>query len=133
MTTSPTPSAADVVGDAIVRIEDVVDRDALTEMCRSIQALFGIGVRVYSSEGALLTNVASELDVCGLVNELSPGRVACGSTVTAAKSVDPGDAGDVVIGCLRRMLRRAPVPCPDVRGSPPPSRGTPRDRARASD
>ncbi len=99
-------SALDVVGDVPVRLEDVVDRDALAEMCRSIQALFGIGVRVYSSEGALLTNVASELDVCGLVNEVSQGRAACGSTVSAAKSVDPGDEGDIVHQCFTGLAYR---------------------------
>jgi two-component system sensor histidine kinase BarA len=99
-------SAFDVVGDVAVRIEDVVDRDALAEMCRSIQALFGIGVRVYSSEGALLTNVASELDVCGLVNESSQGRAACGATVSAAKSVDPGDDGDIVHPCFTGLAYR---------------------------
>jgi two-component system sensor histidine kinase BarA len=105
--TDKTPmSAFDVVGDVAVRIEDVVDRDALDEMCRSIQSLFGIGVRVYSSEGALLTNVASELDVCGLVNEISQGRAACGSTVSAAKSVDPGDEGDIVHPCFTGLAYR---------------------------
>lgn len=99
-------SAFDVVGDVAVRIEDVVDRDALEEMCRSIQALFGIGVRVYSSEGALLANVGAELDVCSLVNELGQGRAACGSTVSAAKSVDPGDDGDVVHGCFTGLAYR---------------------------
>lgn len=99
-------SASDVVGDVAVRIEDVVDRDALAEMCRSIQELFGIGVRVYSSEGALLTNVASDLEVCGLVNESSQGRVACGATVSAAKSVDPGEAGDIVHQCFTGLAYR---------------------------
>ncbi len=99
-------SAADVVGDVAVRIEDVVDRDALAEMCRSIQELFGIGVRVYSSEGALLTNIASELEVCGLVNESSQGRAACGATVSAAKSVDPGEDGDIVHQCFTGLAYR---------------------------
>jgi two-component system sensor histidine kinase BarA len=99
-------SALDVVGDVAVRIEDVVDRDALDEMCRSIQTLFGIGVRVYSAEGALLTNLASELDVCALVNESSQGRAACGATVSAAKSVDPGDDGDIVHPCFTGLAYR---------------------------
>jgi two-component system, NarL family, sensor histidine kinase BarA len=99
-------SAFDVVGDVAIRIEDVVDRDALDEMCRSIQSLFGIGVRVYSSDGALLANVGSELDVCGLVNEIAQGRAACGSTVSAAKSVDPGEAGDVVHQCFTGLAYR---------------------------
>ena len=104
--TSTPVSAFDVVGDVTVRIEDVVDRDSLEEMCRSIQALFGISVRVYSAEGALLVNVASELDVCALVNEVSAGRLACGSTVSAAKSVDPGDEGDVVHACFTGLAYR---------------------------
>ena len=111
--TAPSPtqpatavSAFDVVGDVRVRIEDVVDRESLEEMCRSIQALFGINVRVYSSDGALLANVATDLDVCALVNEASAGRAACGSTVSAAKSVDPGDEGDVVHPCFTGLEYR---------------------------
>jgi len=106
-TIASTPvSAFDVVGDVTVRIEDVVDRDSLEEMCRSIQALFGISVRVYSAEGSLLVNVASDLEVCTLVNESSAGRLACGSTVSAAKSVDPGDEGDVVHACFTGLAYR---------------------------
>jgi len=99
-------SAADVVGDAPIRIGDIVDREALDELCKSIHVLFGIGVRVYSSEGGLLANAAGELDVCALVNQVPSGRVACGSTVTAAKNVDPGDSGDVVHGCFTGLSYR---------------------------
>ena len=106
-TVTNTPvSAFDVVGDVRVRIEDVVDRDSLEEMCRSIQALFGISVRVYSAEGALLVNVASELEVCALVNEVSAGRFACGNTVSAAKSVDPAGEGEVVHSCFTGLAYR---------------------------
>ena len=99
-------NALDVVGDVPIRLDEVIDRDALSEMCRSMQALFGIGVRVYASDGALLANVASELDICGLVNESSQGRGACGATVSAAKSVDPGDDGDVVHPCFTGLAYR---------------------------
>jgi two-component system, NarL family, sensor histidine kinase BarA len=99
-------SAQEVVGDVSVRIEDVVDRESLAEMCRSFKSIFGIGVRVYSSEGALLTNAANDLDVCALVNEMSAGRLACGSTVSAAKSVDPGAEGDVVHSCFTGLAYR---------------------------
>lgn len=99
-------TAFDVVGEAAVRIEDVVDRDALEEMCRSIQSLFGIGVRIYSSQGGLLTNVGSELGICVLVNQVADGRAACGATVTAAKNVDPGEDGDVVHACFTGLAYR---------------------------
>ena len=107
MSVEHTPASAfDVVGDLAIRIEDVVDREALDEMCRSIQSLFGIGVRVYSSEGALLANIGSELDACALVNEIAQGRAACGSTVSAARNVDPGDEGDVVHQCFTGLAYR---------------------------
>lgn len=106
MSSSPTSSAADVVGDIPIVLEDVVDRDALGELCKSIHVLFGINVRVYTSEGALLANAASELGVCELVNELSTGRVACASTVGMAKSVDPGLVGDVTHTCFTGLEYR---------------------------
>lgn len=106
MTSSATPSAADVVGDVPVVLEDVVDREALGELCKSIHVLFGINVRVYTSEGALLASAASELDVCDLVNELATGRVACASTVGMAKSVDPGLIGDVTHACFTGLEYR---------------------------
>jgi signal transduction histidine kinase len=99
-------NALDVVGDVPIRLDEVIDREALVEMCRSMQVLFGIGVRVYASDGALLANVASELDICTLVNESSQGRGACGATVSAAKSVDPGDDGDVVHPCFTGLAYR---------------------------
>ena len=74
-------SAFDVVSNAAVRIEDVVDREPLDEMCRSTQSLFGIVVRIYSSEGVLLADVGSELSLCTLVNQVAQGRAACAQTV----------------------------------------------------
>lgn len=94
------PSNHDVVGDQPIALEDVVDREALDDLCKSIHALFGIGVRVYSSQGALLANVASELELCRFVNEAPGSRAACGATVSAAKSVSPGDDGEITHPCF---------------------------------
>ncbi|MDB4941392.1 MAG: Osmosensitive channel histidine kinase KdpD [Labilithrix sp.] len=99
-------SALEVVGDAEVRIEDVVDRESLEEMCRSVEEIFGINVRVYSADGALLVNIASDLEVCSLVNEASGGRLACGATVSAARNVDPGEQGDIVHACFTGLAYR---------------------------
>src|SRR5262245_4882315 len=89
-----------VVGDEPIALEDVVDRDALADLCESIHGLFGIGVRVYSSQGALLANLGSELDLCGYVNEVPGSRAACGVTVSAAKSVEPSEDGKVTHPCF---------------------------------
>lgn len=100
------PGSVDVIGDAPLRLDDVVDREALGDMCKSVHSLFGIGVRVYSSEGALLASESTELDICGLVNQLPAGRVACGATVTAAKSAEPGGAGEVTHTCFTGLRYR---------------------------
>jgi signal transduction histidine kinase len=94
------PASQDVVGDQPIALEDVIDREALDDLCRSIHGLFGIGVRVYSSQGALLANMANELELCRYVNEVSGSRAACGATVSAAKSVAPGDDGEVTHPCF---------------------------------
>ncbi|MBX3223552.1 MAG: PocR ligand-binding domain-containing protein [Labilithrix sp.] len=94
------PASQDVVGDQPIALEDVVDRDALDDLCKSIHALFGIGVRVYASQGALLANVANELELCRYINEVPGSRAACGATVSAAKSVAPGDDGEVTHPCF---------------------------------
>jgi signal transduction histidine kinase len=101
-----TDQAFQVVGDTTIQLEDVVDRDALTELCKSIHSLFGIGVRVYSQEGALLGGAAAELEACTFVNQIAAGRVACASTVSAAKNVDPGDSGDVLHACFTGLTYR---------------------------
>jgi signal transduction histidine kinase len=100
------PSSQDVVGDQPIVLEDVVDRDALTDLCKSVHALFGIGIRVYASAGGLLASAATELDVCKYVNELPGSRAACGATVSAAKNVDPGDDGVMTHPCFTGLAYR---------------------------
>ncbi len=96
----------DILGDAPIALEDVVDRESLGELCASIHTLFGIGIRVYSSKGVLLASAATELELCGYVNELSGGRLACGQTVSTARSVDPGEGGEVTHPCFTGLSYR---------------------------
>ncbi len=86
--------------DAHLSLEDLVDRNALGELCRSVYVLFGIPVRVYSAAGGLVAGEAPEHEVCAYVNTLASGRRACGSTVDAVKAKEPGEAGDVVHPCF---------------------------------
>jgi signal transduction histidine kinase len=95
-----------VVGDDEISLEDVVDREALGDLCKSFHALFEVGVRVYSSGGALLASVADELDLCRFVNEVPGSRAACGATVSAAKSVAPGDDGELTHACFTGLAYR---------------------------
>ena len=97
---APHVGVEDLVLDGRVRVEDLVDREGLEELCRTFQTLFGIPVRVYSTEGALIADAAGEHEICAYVAGTPNGRKACESTVAAVKARDPGDAGDVEHPCF---------------------------------
>lgn len=103
---TPDVRAEDVLLDGRVRIEDLVDRDGLDELCKSFHALFGIPVRVYSSEGALLADAAGEQELCAYVNTTPEGRKACSSVVSAVRARDAGDSGDLVHPCFTGAIYR---------------------------
>jgi two-component system sensor histidine kinase BarA len=93
-------SAPDMSFDGRMRLEDLVDREGLEELCTSFFALFGIPVRIYSTDGALLADASKEHEICGYVNTLITGRAACGATVSAVKADEGGVTGDVVHPCF---------------------------------
>jgi two-component system sensor histidine kinase BarA len=97
---APNVSVDDLLLDGRVHLEDMVDRDALDELCRSFASLFGIPVRIYSNEGALLADTAGEHDLCVYVNKTTEGRRACASTVGAVRARDAGPSGDVMHPCF---------------------------------
>jgi two-component system, NarL family, sensor histidine kinase BarA len=90
----------DVLLDGRIRIEDLVDRQGLEEVCRSFHVLFGIPVRIYSTDGALLADAAAEQELCAYVNTTTEGRKACASVVGAVRGREPGESGDVVHPCF---------------------------------
>jgi signal transduction histidine kinase len=96
----PHVSVEDLVLDERIRLEDLVDREGLDELCKSFVTLFGIPVRIYSSDGALLADVASEQELCAYVNGTVEGRRACAATVARVKGQDPGEGGDIVHPCF---------------------------------
>jgi len=71
------------------RLEDLVDREALGEVCRSFFDLFGLPIRVFSREGVLLADAHEERLVCKYVNSLAGGRAACARTVGEVQRIAP--------------------------------------------
>ena len=96
----PSVAIEDLVLDDRLRVEDLVDRAGLDELCKSFQALFGIPVRVYSTDGGMVAEATGEHEICAYVNETPNGRKACASTVAAVKARDPGESGDVTHPCF---------------------------------
>ncbi|MBI2388905.1 MAG: PocR ligand-binding domain-containing protein [Deltaproteobacteria bacterium] len=89
-----------------LRLEDLVDREALGEVCRSFFALFGIPVRIYAQDGQLLADAVEDQAICRYVQGLREGRAACGATVSAVKGADPGALGEATHPCFTGAMYR---------------------------
>ena len=97
---APNVGVDDLLLDGRIHLEDMVDRDGLDELCRSFAALFGIPVRIYSNDGALVADTAGEHELCVYVNTTPEGRRTCASTVGAVRARDAGPSGDVMHPCF---------------------------------
>ena len=76
------------LGD-ITRLEDVVDRQALRDLCRNFFALFNLSIRIYSRDGNLLADIHEEYEVYRYLGEFHSGRVAVAETVESIKRYAP--------------------------------------------
>jgi two-component system, NarL family, sensor histidine kinase BarA len=97
---APNVRIEDLVLDGRIQLEDLVDRSALDELCKTVVSLFGIPVRIYSNEGGMLADATIEQELCAYVNRTTQGRRACESTVAAVKARDAGETGDVLHPCF---------------------------------
>jgi two-component system sensor histidine kinase BarA len=84
-------SGEDLMLADVARLEDIVDRGALAEVCRSFFELFSLPIRVFSRDGTLLSDVHEEQAICRYVNTLPQGRTACSKLVGEVRRIDPED------------------------------------------
>ncbi len=89
----------------VARLEDIVDRGALAEVCRTFFELFSLPIRVFSRDGTLLADVHEARAICTYVNALREGRPACSALVGEVKGIDPQD-GTVVHPCFTGAVYR---------------------------
>jgi signal transduction histidine kinase len=87
------------------RIDDLVDRAALGEVCRSFFDLFGLPIRLFSAEGTLLADVHQQRAICSYVNGLPEGRAACARTVGEVRARIP-ESGEIVHPCFTGAVYR---------------------------
>jgi signal transduction histidine kinase len=81
------------------RLEDIVDRSALADVCRSFFDLFSLPIRVFSRDGNRISDVHEEQSICRLVNTLPSGRMACTGVVSTVRGLDP-DEGAIEHSCF---------------------------------
>ncbi len=91
----------------VARLEDLVDREALADVCKSFFELFGLPIRVFSTEGTLLADAHEERRVCQYVNSLSGGRIACAQVVEPGAAARAGHDRDPAVLHRRGLPRRA--------------------------
>lgn len=119
-----------------VRLEDLVDREALGELAESLHALFGLSVRFFSSDGALLADRVTEQALCHHLQSVPGARAQCARTIDHVKRLVPDGAGSAAHPCFtgaeylvvnvtyeqRRMGRAVlgPYLSPEI-ADPPPS------------
>ena len=89
------PKAVNLTHGDITRLEDLVEREALSEVCRSFFDLFGLSIRVLSASGSLLADLHKERSICRYVNGLVQGRVVCIKTVEEVRKVVPEEETEV--------------------------------------
>lgn len=97
--------APDLTLGDVSRIEDIVDKGALNEVCRSFFDLFSIPIRVFSRDGSLVADVHEARAICTYVNTLRGGRPACSKLVAQVKNLDPED-GTVEHPCFTGAIYR---------------------------
>jgi signal transduction histidine kinase len=90
----------EALGIGPLRLEDLVDREALREMAASFESVFGLPIRIVSNTGISLASSTRELPLCAMVNEEPGGRRACSTVVAEVKRMRPEPGGKLTQTCF---------------------------------
>ncbi len=88
------------IGMGPVRLDDLVNREALRELAESFERLFHIPIRILSASGAVLAEAAAQAPLCALVNEHDAGRAACRNKVAEVAGLGPAPGTSVSHECF---------------------------------
>lgn len=82
-------SGVDLTFGDVAGLDEVVDREALRDVCRSFLDLFGISVRIFSASGALLADAHEDPEVHTYLGTLAGGRRALSESLDAVIRATP--------------------------------------------
>ena len=80
-------------------LEELIDRESLSEMVQTFYELFRLPVRVFSDTGGLLAEAAPESNVYRYLREFSAGRAIVASVVAEVKSALRFDEQETTVQC----------------------------------
>ncbi|HWP06281.1 MAG TPA: HAMP domain-containing sensor histidine kinase [Polyangiaceae bacterium] len=79
------------------RLEELVDRESLSQLAKSFAELSGVGMRVFDSDGKLLADASLPVELVTYLTTLKVAKTAVESTVSSVKNLDPGPTGQASI------------------------------------
>ena len=75
------------------RLDELVDRESLSQLAKSFAELSGVGMRVFDSEGKMLADASLPVELITYLSTMKHAKNAVETTVSAVKNLDPGPAG----------------------------------------
>ena len=92
--TAPSTEAAgfDIALGDIADLSEVVDREALRDICRSFFDLFNLSVRIYAADDTLLASVSEPAELYTYLQKFPKGRKVVSETVDQVKRTRPTDS-----------------------------------------
>ncbi len=86
---APEASKIDLALGDVSRLEEVVDRTALRDVCTSFFDLFNLSVRVFSASGTLLADVHTDQAIHAYMQKFPAGRQALSKAIETVAKLDP--------------------------------------------
>ncbi len=81
-------------------LEDLVDREGLTELSQSFFALFGIPVRIFGEAGTLLADIGHQPEIYAYLSRFPRANVALQRVVADVKAANPVGKKEVPRRCI---------------------------------
>jgi two-component system sensor histidine kinase BarA len=93
--TSPAPRdrVEELTVGSGARLEELVDRESLSQLATSFADLSGVGMRVFDAEGKILADASLPVELVTYLSTLKHAKSAVESTVSSVKNLDPGPVG----------------------------------------
>ena len=83
-----------------VRLDDLVERPALSEIVNNAFEIFQIPIRIYSDDGRLLVDAGRDVELYGYLGGFKGTRTAVEQVIAAVKAKDPGAEGHATEACV---------------------------------
>jgi signal transduction histidine kinase len=97
---APTRTLDDLTLGNGIKLDELVDRQALGEILGSLYELFQIPLRIFSEDGRLLADVGRDVDLYSYLNGFKRPRAALEQVIAAVKNAVPGSDGGLTIPCV---------------------------------